>query len=114
MDTEHAIADLEKLKQKAPRVDLSITNYHFRTWRVFDPNTGITYYEEEKVITGGEHRQFKINKWTDLSKDTSFLRENRAYEYKFPGDKGEAKISELKPLTRLVVSKHIGFSDAAQ
>jgi hypothetical protein len=96
-DTSSAIAELEKLRIKAPRVDFSITNYHYK--EVYDANRRLVK-TNEKIITGGEHRNFKFDKWTDSSLGTSFLKECKTTE------QGEV----LKPMTRLVVGKDITMS----
>jgi hypothetical protein len=35
----------------------------------------------DKVITGGENRKLKINKWSDLSKSTAFLKDCKTHEH---------------------------------
>lgn len=101
IDTDSAIEELEKLKIKAPRVDISITNFHYETRWYRDSNGRLTS-TMDKIITGGEHRNFKVNKFTDSSLGTSFLKECKTEH----GEHG----SILKPMTRLVVSKNITMS----
>ena len=102
VDTQHAIDDLECFKKRAPKVDVSITNFHWETY--IDKTQAPPRLESRKVITGGETRNFKFTKWNDNSAATEFLKDCKGHEHK----------EKLKPMTRLIVKTDVQFSPEAE
>jgi len=94
-DSSHAVDELNALKKKAPRVDISITNFHWVSRRDYNGN-----YTTTKVVTGGESREFSIKNWTDASGDPGFLKDCESHVHK----------EKPKDMTRLLIKRNIKFS----
>jgi len=92
------VDELNALKTKAPRVDISITNFHWesRTDYYYNPPRHTT----TKVITGGESREFSIKNWADASGDPGFLKDCESHVHK----------EKPKDMTRLLIKRNIKFS----
>jgi len=101
IDSDQAVDELDHLKTKAPRVDISITNFHVE--RRTDYSYNPPRYSTTKVITGGETRNFDIKSWTDESGNPAFLKDCESHHHK----------DELKPMTRLLVKRNIKFTKEA-
>ena len=70
VDADEAMYELDKMVEKAPVIDLKIVNFHHESR--LNRETGKR--TEVRINTGGESKRFHINKWTDSSSSTGFLK----------------------------------------